>query len=92
MKELKKLLENRRGRQGSCKSSTGRTWQEMKPNGSLGTLEDIAIKLAGINGFPVKKINKRCHIVASADNGVIEEGISSCPLELYTYSIWSYAQ
>lgn len=53
----------------------------MKPNGSLGTLEDIAVKLAGISGFPVKKINKRCHIVASADNGVIEEGISSCPLE-----------
>lgn len=55
--------------------------RKMKPQGSLGVIEKIAIKMAGIYGYPVKSVDKRCHIVASADNGVIEEGISSCPLE-----------
>lgn len=55
--------------------------RKMKPQGSLGMLEKIAIQMAGIYGFPVKEVEKRCHIVASADNGVIEEGISSCPIE-----------
>lgn len=54
---------------------------KMKPQGSLGILEKIAIQMAGIYGYPVKQIEKKCHIVASADNGVIEEGISSCPIE-----------
>ena len=55
--------------------------RKMKPQGSLGILEKIAIQMAGIYGFPIKCVEKKCHIVASADNGVIEEGISSCPLE-----------
>lgn len=82
MKELKKIIGEIEGAdKEDVKAAQGELDRKMKPNGSLGTLEDIAIKLAGISGFPVKKINKRCHIVASADNGVIEEGISSCPLE-----------
>ena len=55
--------------------------RKMKPQGSLGILEKIAIQMAGIYRFPVKGVEKKCHIVASADNGIIEEGISSCPLE-----------
>lgn len=82
MKELKKIVGEIEGAdKEDVKAAQEELDRKMKPNGSLGTLEDIAVKLAGISGFPVKKINKRCHIVASADNGVIEEGISSCPLE-----------
>lgn len=82
MKELKKIIGEIEGAdKEAVKVAQEELDRKMKPNGSLGTLEDIAVKLAGISGFPVKKINKRCHIVASADNGVIEEGISSCPLE-----------
>lgn len=82
MKELKKIIgEIEEADKEAVKAAQEELDRKMKPNGSLGTLEDIAVKLAGISGFPVKKINKRCHIVASADNGVIEEGISSCPLE-----------
>lgn len=82
MEELKKIIGEIEGAdKEAVKVAQEELDRKMKPNGSLGTLEDIAVKLAGISGFPVKKINKRCHIVASADNGVIEEGISSCPLE-----------
>lgn len=53
----------------------------MKPPGSLGYLEKVAIKIAGITGDEFYKINKALHIVASADNGIVEEGVSSCPIE-----------
>ena len=55
--------------------------RKMKPKNSLGVLEDICKKLAGIYAYPLKKLEKKCHIVATADNGVIEEGVSSCPIE-----------
>ena len=45
----------------------------MKPQGSLGTLEEIAVKLAGIGGYPVKRVSNRCHIVAAADNGIVAQ-------------------
>lgn len=55
--------------------------RKMKPKDSLGVLEDICKKVAGIYGYPLKKLKKKCHIVVAADNGVIEEGVSSCPIE-----------
>lgn len=56
--------------------------RKMKPNGSLGVLEDILKQLSGIFDGNIADIKiKGCHIVAAADNGIIEENISSCPLE-----------
>lgn len=55
---------------------------KMKPIKSLGVMEDIVLKLSGIFQENLNKINVRgCHIVAAADNGIVEEGISSCPQE-----------
>ncbi|ACL75027.1 nicotinate-nucleotide--dimethylbenzimidazole phosphoribosyltransferase [Ruminiclostridium cellulolyticum] len=50
-----------------------------KPLGSLGRLEEIVKQLAGITGelFPCVK-NKKI-VIMCADNGVVEEGVSSCP-------------
>lgn len=50
-----------------------------KPIGSLGTLENIAAKMAGITGKINNRILKRSIIVMCADNGVVEEGVSACP-------------
>jgi len=50
-----------------------------KPIGSFGTLEEISIKLAGITGSVKNRIGKKCVIIMVADNGVYEEGVSSCP-------------
>lgn len=50
-----------------------------KPLGSLGKLEDIAIKIAGITGKVKNKINKKCIIIMASDNGVVEEGVASAP-------------
>lgn len=53
-----------------------------KPIGSLGTLEEIATKIAGITGEIHNKINKKNIIIICADNGVVEEGVSTCPQEV----------
>jgi len=50
-----------------------------KPPGSLGKLEDITVKLAGISGKMNYDTGKRCVIIMSSDNGVVEEGVASAP-------------
>lgn len=50
-----------------------------KPPGSLGGLEDISVRMAGITGRLFNEINRSCVAVFCADNGVAEEGVSSAP-------------
>ena len=51
-----------------------------KPPGSLGRLEDISIKIAGITGKPMgNDVTKQCIAIMSADNGVVAEGVASAP-------------
>ena len=51
----------------------------IKPLGSLGRLEEIAVILAGISGQVKNKLDKRTVIVMAADNGVYEEGVAAAP-------------
>ena len=53
--------------------------QLAKPPGSLGRLEDLSVQLAGITGQVHNKIEKKHLLVFAADNGVVEEGVSSAP-------------
>ena len=50
-----------------------------KPPGSLGKLEDIAVRLAGISGKMVYDVTRRCVIIMASDNGVVVEGVASAP-------------
>jgi len=50
-----------------------------KPPGSLGELEEISIRLAGITGQVENHPEKRRIIVLCADNGIVEEGVSITP-------------
>ena len=50
-----------------------------KPPGSLGELEEISIRMAGITGKVCNRPEKKRIIVLCADNGVVEEGVSSAP-------------
>ena len=47
-----------------------------KPLHSLGQLEDIIIKIAGITGSESFSLDKRCVAVMCADHGVVEEGVT----------------
>lgn len=50
-----------------------------KPPGSLGRLEELSIQLAGITGKVISPPMKKRLIVLCADNGVVDEGVSSAP-------------
>jgi nicotinate-nucleotide--dimethylbenzimidazole phosphoribosyltransferase len=65
------------------KEAMKRAWDRIdsltKPIGSLGEIENIIAKMAGITGSVHNKINKKNVVIMCADNGVIEEGVSNCP-------------
>ena len=50
-----------------------------KPPGSLGLLEEISIRLAGITGAVKNEAAPTRIYVLAADNGVVSEGVSSAP-------------
>lgn len=50
-----------------------------KPIGSLGKLEEVVKRIVGITGKLYPKVDKKAVIIMCADNGVVEEGVSSCP-------------
>lgn len=50
-----------------------------KPLGSLGRLEDMVKQIVGITGKVFPKVDKKTVIIMCADNGVLDEGVSSCP-------------
>lgn len=54
----------------------------LKPQGSLGTLEDIARRLSGITGNLDNSFKKKCLIVMGGDNGIVKEGITSFPKDV----------
>ena len=50
-----------------------------KPPGSLGKLEDMAVRMAGVTGQVCPEV-KKCRVaVFAADNGVVAEGVSCAP-------------
>lgn len=63
----------------SMKAAQTRLDSLTKPLGSLGKLEDIIVKLSGINSSINPKVDNKAIVVMCADNGVVEEGVSSCP-------------
>ena len=53
-----------------------------KPVGSLGVLEEISIKLAGITGDPMPKIKEKLIITMAGDHGVVEADVSAYPSDV----------
>ena len=53
-----------------------------KPLGSLGRLEEIVKQVAGITGKVRPAVDKKVIVIMCADNGVVDEGVSSCPKEV----------
>lgn len=63
----------------AMKDASNRMDNLIKPIGSLGRLEDIAIRIAGIKGKVNNHIQKKCVVVMASDNGICEEGVSTSP-------------
>lgn len=82
-----RLLENTLNDiNGRHEDAVERAWKRIdnltKPIGSLGEVEEIGAKIAGITGKIFNSINKKNIIIMCSDNGVWDEGISSCSQDL----------
>ena len=51
----------------------------IKPFGSLGRLEEIAVRLSGVTGQVKNSFSQRAVVVMAADNGVYAEGVAAAP-------------
>ncbi len=57
-----------------------RRWNSLtKPAGSLGKLEDLAVRIAGMTGDPVPSFERKLIFTVAADHGVVQEGVSAYP-------------
>ncbi|QEK11261.1 nicotinate-nucleotide--dimethylbenzimidazole phosphoribosyltransferase [Crassaminicella thermophila] len=75
--------------EGAMQKTKERIDNLIKPQRSLGKLEDIAIQLSGITGKLYPKVDRKAIIVMAADHGVCEEGISAAP-QIVTKMMTSY--
>ena len=61
-----------------------------KPPGSLGRLEDVACRLAGIQGSALPTVSNRWIVVAAADHGVTGDSVSAYPQEVTTQMVRNF--
>lgn len=80
MSLLKETLNQITNPNEEAKKLATEKWDGLvKPMGSLGTLEESTIKIAGMTGKVLNKIDKTAIVVMCSDNGVADEGVSSAP-------------
>ena len=61
-----------------------------KPPGSLGRLEGIACRLAGIQGSVIPAVENKWIIVAAADHGVTRDSVSAYPQEVTAQMVLNF--
>jgi nicotinate-nucleotide--dimethylbenzimidazole phosphoribosyltransferase len=61
-----------------------------KPAGSLGALEELAIRVAGITGTPVPTLREKVIITMAGDHGVTAAGVSAYPREVTAQMISNF--
>ncbi len=61
-----------------------------KPPGSLGRLEEVSIRLAGILGTERPSIGGKAVIVAAGDHGVVAQGVTGYPQEVTAQMVLNF--
>lgn len=61
-----------------------------KPPESLGRLEEISIRLAGMKADPLPAVDRKAVIVMAADHGVALEGVSAFPVEVTPQMVMNF--
>jgi nicotinate-nucleotide--dimethylbenzimidazole phosphoribosyltransferase len=62
-----------------------------KPRGSLGRLEDLAVRIAAIRGTPTPGRLRAAVVIAAADHGVAGRGVSAYPQEVTAQMLANFA-
>ncbi|HWQ28976.1 MAG TPA: nicotinate-nucleotide--dimethylbenzimidazole phosphoribosyltransferase, partial [Dehalococcoidia bacterium] len=63
-----------------------------KPPGSLGRLEDLAVRLAAMQGEPVPRLERRVAVVVAADHGVAAQGVSAYPQDVTAQMVANFVR
>jgi nicotinate-nucleotide--dimethylbenzimidazole phosphoribosyltransferase len=63
-----------------------------KPRRSLGRLEELACRIAGVRGMTVPPRPRKALVVMAADHGVAEEGVSAYPPEVTGQMLINFAR
>jgi len=61
-----------------------------KPRGSLGRLEELSIKVAGIKGKIVRGFEHKAIVTMAADHGVVSEGVALYPQEVTRQMVFNF--
>jgi nicotinate-nucleotide--dimethylbenzimidazole phosphoribosyltransferase len=61
-----------------------------KPQGSLGVLEELSIKIAGIKGTSWPRIEKKVIVIMVGDHGVVAEGVSLYPQVVTSQMVFNF--
>jgi len=64
--------------------------EQARPAGSLGMLEGISAKLAGIKGTIDVQLNHKVIVTCAGDHGVVEEGVSLFPSEVTQQMVFNF--
>ena len=74
----------------AMRAATDRLDRLTKPQGSLGRLEALAVRLAGIRGA-VTTIDRPAIVVFAADHGIAARGVSAYPSDVTRQMVANYA-
>jgi nicotinate-nucleotide--dimethylbenzimidazole phosphoribosyltransferase len=61
-----------------------------KPQGSLGRLEELSVRLAGIQGKSLPRVKRKAVIIMAGDHGVMAEGVSAYPPEVTAQMVHNF--
>lgn len=78
--------------QGAIERAARRQANLIKPPGSLGLLEDISVRIAGIQGTEKPHLERKAVVVFAADHGVVEEGVSAYPQEVTAQMVKNFCR
>jgi nicotinate-nucleotide--dimethylbenzimidazole phosphoribosyltransferase len=67
---------------GVIKRANIRQARLTKPPGSLGRLEDISVRLAGVFGTSRPAVASRSLVIATGDHGVVAQGVTAYPQDI----------
>ena len=76
LKEIKPLDKE------AMEAARARQDELTKPKGSLGQLEELSIKIAGIKGEIVRGFEHKAIVTMAADHGVVAQGVTLYPQEV----------
>src|SRR5512138_500160 len=76
--------------EAAMQSARARQDRLTKPRGSLGRLEELSIRLAGMKADPLPFVERKVVIVMAADHGVALEGVSAYPSEVTAQMVLNF--